>query len=179
MTVPVKRGAVYKYHCGLHGEHSTFDAQGNRRCCNRQGTPSGEMKGRYLSPALCFREFHHGHDWARRVVALACPHLTQRGKRREPIFFAGRHQDIYRDLLPSNAEGRVEVGADCRCPIMFHLILIPRDGWSVLAVGETHHLYQFLLTRVGAGPVTFFHSGLLRSPWTTCHLLQPFFLTQS
>ena len=47
---------------------------------------------------------------ARIVVAGRAHHVTQRGNRREPIFFAEGDQAIYLDLLREQAEKhRVEV----------------------------------------------------------------------
>ena len=40
-----------------------------------------------------------------RIVVPGCPHhVTQRGNRREPIFFEDGDQEIYRDLLAEQTE---------------------------------------------------------------------------
>ncbi len=51
-----------------------------------------------------------------RLARLVCPglphHVTQRGARREPIFFEDGDQDIYRDLLAEQTrKAKVEVWA--------------------------------------------------------------------
>jgi putative transposase len=77
-----------------------------------------------------------------RVVVPGLPHhVTQRGNRRQPIFFADGDHAVYRDLLGKRArKAQVEVWAYCLMPDHVHLILTPRceDG---LRVGETHRRY--------------------------------------
>src|SRR5580693_2605027 len=67
-----------------------------------------------------------------RMVASGLPHhVTQRGNRRESIFFEDGDQEIYRDLLGEQArKADVEVWAYCLMPNHVHLILNPRhvDG---------------------------------------------------
>ena len=69
-----------------------------------------------------------------RMVASGLPHhVTQRGNRREPIFFQDGDQEIYRDLLGEQVrKAEVEVWAYCLMPNHVHLILNPRqaDGLS-------------------------------------------------
>ncbi len=50
-----------------------------------------------------------------RMVASGLPHhVTQRGNRREPIFFEDGDQEIYRDLLGEQVrKAEVEVWAYC------------------------------------------------------------------
>jgi putative transposase len=71
--------------------------------------------------------------------------VTQRGNRREPIFFETGDQEIYRDLLAEQARRRgVEVCAYCLMPNHVHLILTPSDAAGLglgLAVGEAHRRY--------------------------------------
>ena len=51
---------------------------------------------------------------ARMVVAGLPHHMTQRGNRREAIFFEGGDHDIYRDLLAEQTrKAGVEVWAYC------------------------------------------------------------------
>lgn len=70
-------------------------------------------------------------------------HVTQRGNRRQPIFFAPGDQEIYRDLLAEQVRRRgVEVWAYCLMPNHVHLILTPSDERGLeLAVGEAHRRY--------------------------------------
>ena len=63
------------------------------------------------------------------VVSSLPHHVTQRGNRREPIFFEEGDHGIYRDLLgeqPRKAD--VEVWAYCLMPNHVHLILNPRQA---------------------------------------------------
>jgi hypothetical protein len=54
--------------------------------------------------------------------------VTQRGNRREPIFFGDGDQEIYRDLLAEQtAKYRVAVWARCLMPNHVHLIPTPCD----------------------------------------------------
>jgi putative transposase len=79
-----------------------------------------------------------------RVIAPGLPHhVTQRGNRREPIFFEDGDQDVYRDLLAEQARRRgVEVWAYCLMPNHVHLILTPCDESRLgLSVGEAHRRY--------------------------------------
>ena len=79
-----------------------------------------------------------------RVVVPGLPHhVTQRGNRRQPIFFADGDYAVYRDLLGKRVrKAQVEVWAYCLMPNHVHLILTPRceDGLR-RAVGETHRRY--------------------------------------
>jgi putative transposase len=80
---------------------------------------------------------------ARIVVPHAPHHVTQRGNRREPIFFEEGDQDVYMDLLAEQAlKARLEIWAYCLMPNHVHLIAVPRDDLGLgRAVGETHRRY--------------------------------------
>src|SRR5271163_3542293 len=80
---------------------------------------------------------------ARIVVPGLAHHVTQRGNRREAIFFEDGDQEVYRDLLAEQAR-RYDVGvwAYCLMPNHVHLILTPSDGAGLgRAVGEAHRRY--------------------------------------
>ena len=63
------------------------------------------------------------------VVSSLPHHVTQRGNRREPIFFEDGDQEIYRDLLGEQVrKADVEVWAYCLMPNHVHLILNPRQA---------------------------------------------------
>ncbi len=64
-----------------------------------------------------------------RIVVPGVPHhVTQRGNRREPVFFEDCDQDVYRDLLAEQVERRrVEVWAYCLAPNHVHLVFAPSD----------------------------------------------------
>lgn len=74
-----------------------------------------------------------------RVIAPGLPHhVTQRGNRREPIFFEDGDQEVYRDLLAEQTRRRsVAVWAYCLMPNHVHLVLAPSDEAGLgLAVGD-------------------------------------------
>ncbi len=79
-----------------------------------------------------------------RVVALGYPHhVTQRGNRRQAVFFSDEDYAAYLELLGEWC-GRhdVEVWAYCLMPNHVHLMLVPhsQDGLA-RAVGEVHRRY--------------------------------------
>jgi putative transposase len=79
-----------------------------------------------------------------RIVVPGCPHhVTQRGNRREPIFFEAGDQEIYRDLLAEHcSKSLVEIWAYCFMPNHVHLILTPGDAIGLArALGDTHRRY--------------------------------------
>jgi putative transposase len=87
---------------------------------------------------------------ARIVVPGLAHHVTQRGNRREPIFFENGDQEIYCDLLADQAsKASVEVWAYCLMPNHVHLILVPQDERGMArAVGTAHRRYtQFVNAR--------------------------------
>src|SRR5271170_6743949 len=88
---------------------------------------------------------------ARMVVAGLPHHVTQRGNRREAIFFEDGDHEVYRDLLTEQTrKARVEVWAYCLMPNHVHLILTPTraDGLG-LAVGEAHRRYTNFINARG------------------------------
>jgi putative transposase len=79
-----------------------------------------------------------------RIVAAGVPHhVTQRGNRREPIFFEAGDQDLYRHMLADQARRHgVEVWAYCLMPNHVHLIMVPQDVEGLGRVmGEAHRRY--------------------------------------
>ena len=62
-----------------------------------------------------------------RLVAPGCPHhVTQRGNRRETIFFGGDDYRLYLDLLGERCrKAGVELWSYCLMPNHVHLILTP------------------------------------------------------
>jgi putative transposase len=82
-----------------------------------------------------------------RLASMVVPglphHVTQRGNRREAIFFEDGDQQLYCDMLGEQLRKfRVEVWAYCLMPNHVHLILTPQgaDGMS-RALGEAHRRY--------------------------------------
>ena len=79
-----------------------------------------------------------------RVVAPGLPHhVTQRGNRRQTVFFGGDDYAAYRGLLAEGCRAAgVAVWAYCLMPNHVHLILVPRDADGLrAALGEAHRRY--------------------------------------
>jgi putative transposase len=78
------------------------------------------------------------------IVVPGLPHhVTQRGQRREAIFFEDGDHEVYLDLLAEQTlKANVAVWAYCLMPNYVHLILKPAraDGLG-RAVGEAHRRY--------------------------------------
>jgi REP-associated tyrosine transposase len=79
-----------------------------------------------------------------RVVAAGLPHhVTQRGGRRQRVFFGSDDYEAYRALLAEGCRAAgVAVWAYCLMPDHVHLILVPSDADGLrAALGETHRRY--------------------------------------
>ena len=79
-----------------------------------------------------------------RVIVPGFPHhVTQRGNRRQPIFFEDGDYALYRDLLAERCrKASVEVWAYCLMPNHVHLIMVPQSADGLArAIGETHRQY--------------------------------------
>lgn len=84
---------------------------------------------------------------ARLVVPGYPHHVTQRGNRRQAVFFEDADYRAYLDLLASWAGAAgTEIWAYCLMPNHVHLILVPAhaDGLRA-ALGETHRRYTRLI----------------------------------
>ncbi len=80
---------------------------------------------------------------ARAVVPGLPHHVTQRGNRRERVFFEDGDYALYRDWLGESCRRfGVEVWAYCQMPNHVHLILTPQDAEGLaLALSRAHRLY--------------------------------------
>jgi len=79
-----------------------------------------------------------------RIVVPGLPHhVTQRGNRRQKIFFEDGDYALYRDLLAERCRNAgVVVWAYCLMPNHVHLILVPDTANALArALGETHRRY--------------------------------------
>jgi putative transposase len=79
-----------------------------------------------------------------RVVAAGLPHhVTQRGNRRQPVFFSEDDYAAYAALLAERCHAaKVAVWAYCLMPNHVHLILVPSDPDGLrLALAEAHRRY--------------------------------------
>ena len=85
-----------------------------------------------------------------RVVAPGLPHhVTQRGNRRQKVFFSDEDYRVYRDLLAEHcAAARVAVWGYCLMPNHVHLILVPRDADGLsAALAATRRRYTRHINR--------------------------------
>jgi putative transposase len=83
-----------------------------------------------------------------RLVVPDCPHhVTQRGNRRETIFFGDDDYRLYLDLLGERCRKvGVEVWSYCLMPNHVHLILTPATPEGLgRALGETHRRYSSVI----------------------------------
>jgi len=79
-----------------------------------------------------------------RVVAAGVPHhVTQRGNRRQQVFFREEDYAAYAALLAEGCRAaKVAVWAYCLMPNHVHLILVPSDADGLrAALAETHRRY--------------------------------------
>lgn len=82
-----------------------------------------------------------------RLPRLAVPHIpyhvTQRGNRRQPVFFRAEDRLLYLTLLREQAARyRLEIWAYCLMDNHVHLVGMPRaEGSLTRAIGETHRRY--------------------------------------
>jgi len=74
-------------------------------------------------------------------------HVTQRGNRRETVFFDEDDYALYRDLLfEACAREGVEVWSYCLMPNHVHLILTPRTPEGLgRAIGKAHRRYSLFI----------------------------------
>ena len=79
-----------------------------------------------------------------RVLAPGLPHhVTQRGNRRQTVFFSDEDYEAYKALVAEHcAAAQVAVWAYCLMPNHVHLILVPPDEDGLRrALGEAHRRY--------------------------------------
>ncbi len=79
-----------------------------------------------------------------RVVAAGLPHhVTQRGNRRQTVFFGDGDYELYLKLLTEGCRrAGVAIWAYCLMPNHVHLILVPADADGLrAALGEAHRRY--------------------------------------
>ncbi|MEG3148682.1 transposase [Sphingomonas sp. ZT3P38] len=81
---------------------------------------------------------------ARIVVPDVAHHVTQRGNRRQPVFFSDDDYIAYRDLVTAAcAANDVRCLAWCLMPNHVHLILVPSDADGLrAALAEAHRRYS-------------------------------------
>ena len=109
-----------------------------------------------------------------RIVVPSCPHhVTQRGNRREAIFFEDGDQEIYRDLLAEQLQNSaVHVWAYCLMPNHVHLVIVPsRVGGFARAIGEAHRRYTNFINARGRWTGHLFQSRFGSVPMDEAHLI--------
>ena len=81
---------------------------------------------------------------ARLVIPDVAHHVTQRGNRRQPVFFSEADYAAYRDLVAAScAANGVRCLAWCLMPNHVHLILTPSDADGLrAALAEAHRRYS-------------------------------------
>lgn len=112
-----------------------------------------------------------------RIVIPGLPHhVTQRGNRREPIFFEDGDQEVYRDLLAEQCARRsVACWAYCLMPNHVHLILVPpREDALGPAVGEAHRRYTNFINARGRWTGHLFQSRFSSVVMDEAHLTAAF-----
>ena len=105
-----------------------------------------------------------------RLVFPGFPHhVTQRGNRREPIFFEPGDQDVYRDLLAEQAgKARVEIWVYCLMPNHVHLVAVPQDAHGLdRAIGEAHRRYTNFINARGRWTGHLFQNRFASVPMTS------------
>ncbi|HWG20813.1 MAG TPA: transposase [Terracidiphilus sp.] len=112
-----------------------------------------------------------------RIVIPGLPHhVTQRGNRREAIFFENGDHEIYLDLLAEQArKADVAVWAYCLMPNHVHLILKPAQADDLgRAVGETHRRYTNFINARGRWTGHLFQSRFASVVLDDTHLIRAF-----
>ena len=110
---------------------------------------------------------------ARIVIPDIPHHVTQRGNRREPIFFEDGDQEVYRDLLAEQAQAaRVEIWAYCLMPNHVHLIAVPKEAAGLgRAVGEAQRRYTNFINARRRWTGHLFQSRFASVPMDEAHLI--------
>lgn len=80
-----------------------------------------------------------------RVVVPGIPHhITQRGNRRQDVFFSDEDRRVYIDLISEHFKlHKISVWAYCLMDNHVHIIAVPGDGGGLArAIGEAHRMYS-------------------------------------
>jgi len=85
-----------------------------------------------------------------RAIAAGFPHhVTQRGNRRQTVFFGDDDYATYVDLLAAHCRAcRVSVWAWCLMPNHVHIVAAPADAGGLgKAIADTHRRYAWRINR--------------------------------
>jgi putative transposase len=104
---------------------------------------------------------------ARIVVPGAPHHVTQRGNRREPVFFSDGDYRFYRDLLAeAAAQADTEVWAYCLMPNHVHLILTPASADGLRAtLAEAHRRHTNFINERNGWTGHLWQGRFVSMPW--------------
>ena len=111
---------------------------------------------------------------ARVVVPGLAHHVTQRGNRREAIFFEDGDHEVYLDLLAEQTlKAGVAVWAYCLMPNHVHLVLKPAHADDLgRAVGEAHRRYTNFINARGRWTGHLFQSRFASVVLDDTHLIR-------
>jgi putative transposase len=111
---------------------------------------------------------------ARVVIPGLAHHVTQRGNRREAIFFEDGDHEVYLDLLAEQARKfGVAVWAYCLMPNHVHLVLKPSHSGDLgHAVGEAHRRYTNFVNARGRWTGHLFQSRFASVVLDDLHLIR-------
>ena len=120
----------------------------------------------------CYRS--HMARLARVVIPGLPHHVTQRGNRREAIFFEDGDHEVYLDLLAEQTrKAEVDVWAYCLMPNHVHMILRPtRSDDLGRAVGEAHRRYTNFINARGRWTGHLFQSRFASVVLDDLHLIR-------
>lgn len=110
---------------------------------------------------------------ARLVIPNVPHHVTQRGNRRQPIFFSDEDYAAYRDLVAAACAAReVCCLAWCLMPNHVHLILTPSDADGLRAgLAEAHRRYSRRINRAHDWTGYLFQGRFASYPMDAAHLM--------
>ncbi len=129
------------YQIGLSGSKSAENAKNDER---RDGKDANGDTGKSGDTILFFSAKEFVMARLARVVAPGQPHhITQRGNRRQQVFFCDEDYQVYLDLMCEwCAKEDVEIWAYCLMPNHVHLIAVPDKVQGLArAIGEAHRRY--------------------------------------
>ena len=137
-------------------------------------TANSDCVGLEFLRRLCCATVLNMARLARIVIPGLAHHVTQRGNRREAIFFEEGDHEIYLDLLAEQTlKAGVAVWAYCLMPNHVHLILKPtRADEPGRADGETHRRYTNFINARGRWTGHLFQSRFASVVLDDIHLIR-------
>src|SRR3954464_6973508 len=110
---------------------------------------------------------------ARLVIPAVPHHVTQRGNRRQPVFFSDEDYAAYRDLVAAACAAHdVRCIAWCLMPNHVHLILTPSDAEGLrAALAEAHRRYSRRINLAHGWTGYLFQGRFASYPMDAAHLM--------